>query len=38
MINDQFKHKILILKITTDHLLNACKGVFETLDDDPGKA
>ena len=34
MTNDQFKSKMLILKITTGHLLNACKDVFETLDDD----
>ena len=37
MINNQIKPKMLILKITTGHLLNACKGVFETLDDDTRK-
>lgn len=37
MFNNQFKHKMLILKITTGHLLNECKDVFETLDGDAWK-
>lgn len=37
MTNDQFKSTMIALKNATGSVLNACKDVFNTLDDDIAK-